>query len=133
MKVDEAIKVLENGEWWDDYSFSRPETDEADKAKDRLLDAIDVAVAALRAQQEQTENDPLTLDDLKEMDGQPVWAEEPDGYKQYSRWVLVCRPWKINDTIYLQSWPGQVLLKTFLDGGGKIYRRPPGKEAGGHA
>lgn len=74
---------------------------------------------------EPEKNEPLTLEELKEMDGQPVWAEEPDGYKQYSRWVLVDCAWKSKGLIYLHSWPGQITLEAFLLKGGKIYHRPP--------
>lgn len=70
------------------------------------------------------ENEPLTLDDLKEMDGQPVWAEEPDGYKSYSRWVLVDTAWKAKGLVYLHSWPGADTFQAFTVRGGKIYRRP---------
>lgn len=48
--------------------------------------AMRMAIGALRAQQVAETNDPLTLDELREMDGQPVWVvpwnEEP-------RWCLV--------------------------------------------
>lgn len=49
MTIEEAINILQDGEWWDDYSFYRPDTSDSDKAKDDLLDAIDIAIAALRA------------------------------------------------------------------------------------
>lgn len=74
------------------------------------------------------QNEPLTLEELRQMDGQPVWAEEPDGYKHYSRWCLVDCAWKSKGLIYLCSSPGQVMLETFISNGGKIYRHPP-KEA----
>lgn len=38
------------------------------------IDAIDMAISALRAQQEQQPNAPLTLDEMREMDGYPVWV-----------------------------------------------------------
>lgn len=38
-----------------------------------LKEAVRMAVAALRAQQDTTANAPLTLDELQEMDGEPVW------------------------------------------------------------
>ena len=85
-------------------------------------------VAALRAQQESEKNEPLTLEELRQMDGQPVWVEEPDGHKHYSRWCLVDCAWKSKGLIYLCSSPGQVMLETFISNGGKIYRHPP-KEA----
>ena len=38
------------------------------------IDAIDMAISALR-QQEHDRNEPLTLDELRKMDGEPVWCE----------------------------------------------------------
>ena len=37
------------------------------------VEACSVAIAALRAQQEQEDPKPLTLDELRQMDGEPVW------------------------------------------------------------
>ena len=36
-------------------------------------DILVYALAALREQQEREENEPLTLEELREMDGEPVW------------------------------------------------------------
>lgn len=125
MTSDEAIKVLEDGKWWDDYSYYRPETKDSDKAKDDLLDAIDIAIAALRAQEEAKspcaacgyggkhldappctecpahpkvaeKNDPLTLDELRQMMGQPVWCEDGSGN---SSWCLVSDLYSNNDCV----------------------------------
>lgn len=38
------------------------------------FDALDMAISALRAQQKATNNAPLTLDELRKMDGEPVWC-----------------------------------------------------------
>lgn len=38
-----------------------------------VVAACDTAIAALRAQQEQENPKPLTLDELRKMDGEPVW------------------------------------------------------------
>ena len=40
-----------------------------------LLAAIKDGVEALRAQQQSAKNDPLTLEGLREMDGEPVWVQ----------------------------------------------------------
>ncbi len=37
--------------------------------------AVALAVAALRAQVEAERNEPLTLEQLREMDGEPVWVK----------------------------------------------------------
>lgn len=68
-------------------------------------------------------NDPLTLEELREMDGEPVWVERP-GYGK--RWALV-QVWARSDNIiYLVQNNGSVLHpQVELDCGGKIYRRKP--------
>ena len=33
-------------------------------------------------------NDPLTLDELRQMDGEPVWVQSP-GVPEYGRWAIV--------------------------------------------
>lgn len=62
MTTEEAIKTIETAlaqvEWEYPMDYAA---------------AFDVAIAALRAQQEAEKNEPLTLEELREMDGQPVW------------------------------------------------------------
>ena len=41
-----------------------------------LYDAVDHAIEALREKAEQENPKPLTLDELREMDGEPVWIVE---------------------------------------------------------
>ena len=53
---------------------------------DIYLKALDMAMSALRVQQEAEKNEPLKLEQLLEMDGQPVWVEHPSGYKHYNGW-----------------------------------------------
>ncbi len=40
-----------------------------------VVTACDMAIAALQAQQERENQKPLTLDELRQMDGGPVWVE----------------------------------------------------------
>ena len=67
-------------------------------------------------------NPPLTPDQLREMDGEPVWIEW-GGHPQ-AGWALV-RVWsKANDVIYLTYHNGNMeLLGYVLADGVKIYRR----------
>ena len=58
----------------------------ADQIK-RCIDAYDMAISALR-QQGQERNAPLTLDELREMGGEPVWVQSP-GVPEYGRWAIV--------------------------------------------
>ncbi len=49
------------------------------------ISMYDKAIAALRAQAEAERNEPLTLDELRLMDGEPVWiVEAPD----WGHWEL---------------------------------------------
>ncbi len=51
-----------------------------------LSEAVDMAKASLRAQEESEKNEPLTPEELTEMDGEPVWlvssVDEP-------QWAIV--------------------------------------------
>lgn len=68
-------------------------------------------------------NEPLTIDQLREMDGEPVWVERP-GYG--ARWALVEVWAKSTNIIYLIQNNGSVLQpQVELDCGGKIYRYKP--------
>ena len=57
-----------------------------------LREALDMAISALRQQdhfREVTKKvEPLTLDELRQMDGEPVWVQSP-GVPEYGRWAIV--------------------------------------------
>ena len=82
----------------------------------RYADALDMAISALSPP-----NEPLTIEQLRERDGEPVWIANPDAL-EYGRWGIV-------DGVY-QAEDDQVLMlrgdyschyygKTWL-----AYRRP---------
>ena len=52
----------------------------------------DMAISALRQQEHFCEvtkkNEPLTLDEMRKMDGDPVWVQSP-GVPEYGRWAIV--------------------------------------------
>lgn len=54
--------------------------------------AIIIAISALRQQEhfrEATKKmEPLALDELRKMDGEPVWVQSP-GVPEYGRWAIV--------------------------------------------
>lgn len=80
MTTEEAIKILDDGNWWDYLDCYIPK-----ETRMELIDALDIADVALRAQQEQENPEPLTLDELRQMDGNPVWiVEAPD----WGHWEL---------------------------------------------
>lgn len=118
MTIDGAINWLQRG-------LFAPQGTMTTEELSCIAEAYGMALTALRIQQEAEKNEPLTLDDLREMDGQPAWAEEPDGYKHYSRWCLVDCAWKSKGLIYLRSSPGQITIEAFIANGGKIYCHPP--------
>lgn len=60
----------------------------------RWTSAMDVAIKALKdvTDKDVGKNDPLTLDDLREMDGEPVWIEDVGECKWHgSGWAIVDR------------------------------------------
>ena len=72
----------------------------------KLKEALDMAITALSPP-----NEPLTLEQLREMDGEPVW------FDTIKRWgiVKVCR-----DGVFVLTKSGE-----FEVGRCKYYRRPP--------
>ena len=76
--------------------------------------------------QDEEKNDPLTLNDLKEMNGEPVWREQP-GYD--GRWVLVDCFWSREGVIYLRNIGGSSeLAETAFKEGVKVYRHKPSRK-----
>ena len=63
MTVEEAISVLER----------LAHTESKWHGTEDTLESLDMALSALRAQQEHEINEPLTLDELRAMNGEPVW------------------------------------------------------------
>ena len=86
MTNEEAIKILE-------YPVKKWSM-EWDEREDGLsyYEALDLAISALRQQETVTDshqlNEPLTLDELREMGGEPVWVQSP-GVPEYGRWAIV--------------------------------------------
>ena len=58
----------------------------------RFLEALDMAISALRQQEHfrdlTKKVEPMTLDELRKMDGEPVWVQSP-GVPEYGRWAIV--------------------------------------------
>lgn len=85
------------------------------------LEALSMAVNALRTTPA-LRNDPLTIEQLQEMDGEPVWVT-PLGF-----WALVIA--KPGERVRLISNDGEIVYADKeIDLVGPVYRRPPeGKE-----
>lgn len=70
-------------------------------------------------------NDPLTLEELREMDGEPVWVVELNGYPPHWGLVYWCRKNKRNVVYVTINNGASICSETFMAAGGKIYRRKP--------
>ena len=68
MTRDEAIEAIKCN--WPDSRYTI------------LREALDMAISALR-QQEQQQNAPLTLEELRKMDGEPVYCVEITGREEW--------------------------------------------------
>lgn len=99
MTREDAIAVLQESKRQNEIMSDDPNTFFASKdvvkgqqnARKRI-EALDMAIHALRAQQEQERNEPLTLKELRQMDGEPVWVvnvatKKCDGF--HDEWALV--------------------------------------------
>lgn len=94
MTIEEAIRILDPNtarealaeiEYYGGFSGKRAKIEACDEA-------CRIAVAALSTQQgskgvdfDHFKNEPLTLDELREMDGEPVWIVE---YPAWGHWEL---------------------------------------------
>ena len=79
----------------------------------RYADALDMAISALSPP-----NEPLTLEELREMDGEPVWVT-PTGF-----WALVIS--KRGQRVQLMCSDGEtVWADKEIELVGPVYRRPP--------
>ena len=87
-----------------------------------LLEIMEICLEAVRGHG----SEPLTLEQLREMDGEPVWVQTP-GIPQYGRWVIVAGI-DTNDgqkTLYCQ---GDYTCRNYGQDW-LAYRRPPEGEA----
>ena len=87
MTREEAIAWFEN--WLLDYY------DIDDIPQDLTAELAGIALASLRQQEQldkvsqgSSQDKPLTLDELRKMDGEPVWVQSP-GVPEYGRWAIV--------------------------------------------
>lgn len=80
MKIEEVIKQLESIA---DHTRSMAASLDADEIWKEDSDALEFALTALRSMQEAGE--PLSLEQLREMDGKPVWIVE---YPDWGHWEL---------------------------------------------
>lgn len=117
MTVEKALAILDDLRAWN----NTPPPDE------EAVEALSLAISTLRAKQDAEKNEPLTLEELRQMDGQPVYITK-NGHPGI--WALVFRYlYETQDVIYLTFPNGAACSAEFmLNDGAKIYRRPPVKE-----
>ena len=89
----------------------------------KVRDSCELAIAALRAQQKRDDSRLLTLDELREMDGEPVWIVWPDG-RIKSRW------WIVGDAHWLEMFSEDLSVSGMRDYGVTwiAYRHKPQSE-----
>lgn len=75
------------------------------------IEAINIAQKALR-QNDAASGEPLTTEQLREMDGEPVWVEK------LHRWGMVDGQ---DETVYVKGY-GDIAIETFEDGGAYTYQ-----------
>lgn len=87
--------------------------------------ACELAIAALLAQ---PANDPLTLEQLREMDGEPVWCEDTTNY---SGIIKLAEDWSTDKpeahvwTFDEEGNPKCYNVRLMMELGEKLYRRKP--------
>lgn len=93
-------------------------------AVESYTEAFGLAISALHTQQE--ENEPLTREQLQNMDGQPVWIEfYPDpGEEQVKIWALVSVDPDDGEIFLLNSLGGSSAYEEVWSDIKAIYRRP---------
>lgn len=103
MKIEEVIKQLESIL---DHTRSMAASPDADDIWKEDIDALEFSIAALRSMAGTGE--PLSLEQLKQMDGKPVWVEfigHPDGTPIEPLWMLVnCREKRLVTDIEYVDW-----------------------------
>jgi hypothetical protein len=122
MSIEEAIKFWEHmldeiQKGVDEFYFW------TEDLQDELADALNVALAAIGAQQEAATK-PLALDELLKMNGEPVWVEDLQVKTLSSYGIVVIdeEPYSYV-TVPLGNIPLQNYGKTWL-----AYRRKPNED-----
>lgn len=114
MSIEEIIKELSlEGSGYEEMIAVGTVTDRVKKRWERRAIAMREAIALLRTHPEAQPNEPLTLEELREMDGQPVWLNVAGGV-----WALV----GVADGVFWMDLGGSIDM-AHLEG--KAYRRPP--------
>ena len=92
-------------------------------------EAVSLSVTALRAQQERENPKPLTLDELRQMDGEPVWLHTFSSIQKktnISQWVILESIGNSN-AVFLKGGCNSRITKWFCNYGTTwlVYRYKP--------
>ena len=94
-----------------------------------LVKAIHAGLTALRTPRPAGvgENEPLTLDDLREMDGKPVWIDfiQDASGEPISFWALVSVDEGLDEIYFLNNLGGSSAYEEVWSDIRAIYRLPP--------
>lgn len=108
MTIKEAIESLKN-DWY--VSLSEQLCVDMDR-RDRFLEAVDIAISALRAKQEAEGNESLTSEQLDKCrkENVPVWVETTGYVNNKSGWGLA----GTRQTITQDFWPHPLWYSSYM-------------------
>lgn len=88
-------------------------------------EALDMAIAALRAQAKAEKNEPLTVEELREMDGEPIYLFS-EKYELDNGWSVCRGGYTDRDgTKWIKTDYGDYAEKSIECGDVRAYRRKP--------
>ncbi len=127
MTIEETIYALDIVEHMESFSVLYEPGGPMNQATvGKLKEACRMAISILRARTDPPPNDPLTLEELREMDGEPVWVEAMVSLE--TEWCIVKYDHQMKR---IRFWGADGGWYDSYDYGGRIiaYRRRP--EEGG--
>ena len=127
MTIEETIYALDIVEHMESFSVLYEPGEPMNRATvGKLKEACRMAISILRARTDPPPNDPLTLEELREMDGEPVWVEAMVSLE--TEWCIVKYDHQMKR---IRFWSADGGWYDSYDYGGRIiaYRRRP--EEGG--
>lgn len=115
--LDEVIEELENLTTCDGTGYSYIADDDADDALHYLRGYREVLPEYAQMKLDAVKNDPLTWQDLKQMEGKPVWTVEStvtyddNGIERIGRWNIIREVTQEQIIFYIglpyhKSWQG---------------------------
>lgn len=130
MSIEEIIEGLKRmAEQSNELGMQTEDTKQAITIIRDAYATVRAAIALLKTNPEAQPNEPLTLEELREMDGEPVYLYF--GAPKTGEWVLMSVS---NDRIFFRHKNGvPAPIEMALECGGNLYRRPLKEAADGPA